>query len=291
MAVNVRVAVLHPVSPRPHVLSRLVHRRAAAIALVVLAVLVLGAVLAPLLAPYSPTQIGAGPPFAAPSLQHLFGTDELGRDLFSRTLYGARLTFLLAVAATAVTMVVGIVWGFAAAYAGGWRDEVLMRPADVVMAVPPILFALILVAAFGATTVSLSIIIGLLLAPATARLARSAVLAELHTDYRLALRAIGTSELRTLFRELLPNTMPSLIAQTSLNMAAAILIEASLSFLGLGVQPPEASWGSLVQQGYQYIYDSPWYVIFPGALIFIAIWTLSLLGDELQAVLDPKRTS
>ena len=236
---------------RPSRWRALTRRPAAIVGLSVLGVMLAASYGAPLIAPHAPDAIGTGGLFEGPSPQHLAGTDELGRDLFSRLLYGGRLTFTLAIAATALSMAVGVAWGFAAAYAGGWREGALMRPVDVFMAIPPILLALVLVAAFGTSLTTLTIIIGLLLAPPTARLARSAVLRELSSDYRLAAVAAGASAQRILRQELLPNTMPALIAQATLNAAGAIFIEASLSFIGLGVEPPTATWGTLVQLGYR----------------------------------------
>ena len=273
---------------RPSRWGALLRRPTAVVGLVVLAVMLVACYGAPLIAPHAPDEIGTGTTFAGPSLQHLAGTDELGRDLFSRLLYGGRLTFTLAIAATALSMVIGVAWGFAAAHAGGWRDGTLMRPVDVLMAIPPILLALVLVAAFGTSLTTLTIIVGLLLTPPTARLARSAVLRELSSDYRLAAIAAGASRRRILWQELLPNTMPTLISQASLNVAGAIFIEASLSFIGLGVEPPTASWGTLVQFGYRHLTTTTTYVLFPALVILVAIWALNLVGDELQRVLDPR---
>ncbi|MGV1046975.1 MAG: ABC transporter permease [Solirubrobacterales bacterium] len=266
----------------------LVRRPPALIALIVLLVMLVACYGAPLFAPHAPEQIGTGELFEGPSWQHFAGTDELGRDLFSRLLYGGRLTFTLAIAATAISMLVGVAWGFSAAHAGRWRDGALMRPADVLMAIPPILFALVLVAAFGTSISTLTIIVGLLLAPPTARIARSAVLRELSSDYRLAAIAAGASSQRILWRELLPNTMPTLIAQATLNAAGAIFIEASLSFIGLGVEPPTASWGTLVQYGYRNLASTTTYVLYPALCIVVAVWALNVLADELQTVLDPR---
>lgn len=269
-------------------LRRLVAAPQAAIAAVLTVVLVLAVILAPLIAPWAPDTLDPANPFAGPSGAHLFGTDELGRDLFSRMLYGGRFSLGIAASATVVGMVLGVVWGFVAAETKGWLSELLMRVADVVMAVPIVLLGIILVAAFGASVTSLAVIIGLLLTPATARIARSAVLAELKSDYVLAAVAAGIPRARVLFGELLPNAAPVLIARASLVAADAIMIEAGLSFLGLGVAPPAASWGTLLQQGYTNLFSSVSYVIFPGVVIFGAIWVLNTLGDRIQAILDPR---
>ena len=272
----------------PGVMRRLLRRREAVVILVLLGLLIISAVAAPLFTPYSPIALAPRDRFQPPSLTHLFGTDELGRDLYTRVLYGGRIALGIGAAATVIAMLIGVAWGFIAAMRRGWVDEILMRLADAAMAIPTILFALVLVAAFGASTVNLAVIIGLLLAPVTARLARSAALDELTSEYVLAAVASGATRTRMLFSEVLPNTLPSLLVLATLNAASAILTEASLSFVGLGVQPPEASWGTLLFQGYQKIYQAIWYPIFPGLVIFLTIWLLNLLADQLQSVMDPR---
>ena len=262
-------------SPRP--------RRRVAVAswipLGLLAIIVLACVLAPLLAPYDPAAQSSDR-FAGPSAAHLFGTDELGRDLFSRVLYGGQLTVFIAGGATLVAMVLGIAWGMAAAFGRGWVDEILMRLADTVMAIPQILFALVFISAFGADPVKLAVIIGVLLTPTTARLVRSSVLSELQEDYFTAAVAFGSTRRRLLFAEVLPNAKGPIIVQAAINAANAILLEASMSFVGLGIAPPEATWGTLVQQGYQKMYQSIGYVLFPALFIFVTIWLLNVLADQ-----------
>ncbi|WP_336502741.1 ABC transporter permease [Microbacterium paraoxydans] len=244
-----------------------------------LAIIVLACVLAPLLAPYDPAAQSSDR-FAGPSAAHLFGTDELGRDLFSRVLYGGQLTVFIAGGATLVAMVLGIAWGMAAAFARGWVDEILMRLADTVMAIPQILFALVFISALGADPVKLAVIIGVLLTPTTARLVRSSVLSELQEDYFTAAVAFGSTRRRLLFAEVLPNAKGPIVVQAAINAANAILLEASMSFVGLGIAPPEATWGTLVQQGYQKMYQSIGYVLFPALFIFVTIWLLNVLADQ-----------
>ncbi|WP_226533541.1 ABC transporter permease [Microbacterium paraoxydans] len=247
--------------------------------LALLALIVLICVLAPIVAPYDPSAQSSDR-FAGPSAVHLFGTDELGRDLFSRVLYGGQLTIFIAGGATLVAMVLGIAWGMAAAFARGWIDEVLMRLADTVMAIPQILFALVFISAFGADPVKLAVIIGILLTPTTARLVRSSVLSELQEDYYTAAVAFGSTRSRLLFAEVLPNARGPIVVQAAINAANAILLEASMSFVGLGIAPPEATWGTLVQQGYQKMYQSIGYVLFPALFIFVTIWLLNVLADQ-----------
>ena len=249
------------------------------IPLALLAMIVLASALAPLLSPFDPSAQSPDR-FASPSALHLFGTDELGRDLFSRVLHGGQLTIAIAGGATVVAMVLGIAWGMAAAFGRGILDEILMRLADTVMAIPQILFALVFISAFGADPVKLAVIIGILLTPTTARLVRSAVLSELQEDYFTAAVAFGSRRSRLLFAEVLPNARGPIVVQAAINAANAILLEASMSFVGLGIAPPEATWGTLVQQGYQKMYQSIGYVIFPALFIFITIWLLNVLADQ-----------
>ena len=277
-------------SVRDHVLARLLGRPAALISLIVVGVIVFATVGAPLVAPYSPTASDYTKLFAGPSWSHIFGTDELGRDLFSRLLYGGRTSLTVAVFATAIAMAVGMAWGFVAALRERWIGEVLMRVADAAMAMPVILLGLVLVAAFGASTFSLIMILGFLFAPATARLARATLLAELRSEYHLAAVSVGASRTRIVVTELLPNTLPVLLARATLIAADAIFVEASLSFVGLGVQPPDASWGTLLQQGYTNLYRSYAYPLFPGLVILVSVLALNTLGDNLQRVLDPSRS-
>jgi peptide/nickel transport system permease protein len=256
---------------------------------VVVALIVLAVLAAPWLAPYSPNTFDYENLFGSPTLSHPFGTDELGRDLLSRVMYGGRTTLQIAALATLLAMTGGTIWGFAAAYKQRWTDQVLMRVADVTLGMPVILVGLVLVAAFGSSSTSLVLILGLLFMPATARLARAALLSELESDYYLAAISVGAPAWRIMLFELLPNTMPVLLARASIVMAEAIFVEATLSFVGLGVQPPQASWGTLLQRGYQNLYRSYWYPLFPGLVILIAVLALNALGDNLQRALDPAR--
>nr|WP_221242883.1 ABC transporter permease [Conexibacter arvalis] len=256
------------------------------VALGVLGTIVLACLLASAVAPYDPTRLAPTERFLSPSGSHPFGTDELGRDLFSRVLYGGRYSLGIAFGATLVAMLAGAVWGFAAAFGRGLVDELLMRFADVTMAIPQMLFALVFVAAFGATGPGLAIIIGALLTPVTARMVRSAVLGELQADYFTAAVAYGASTPRLMLRELLPNISAPLGVQAAINAANALILEAALSFVGLGIQPPDASWGTLLQQGYQKMYQSTTYVIFPALAIFVTIWMLNLLADQLGGTDD-----
>ncbi|HET8607686.1 MAG TPA: ABC transporter permease [Gaiellaceae bacterium] len=275
--------------PRARFLTQLLKRPSAAIAFVVVLAIVVGVVGAPLVAPYSPNAFDFTHLFGGPTLAHPFGTDELGRDLLTRVLYGGRTTLEIAGFSVVLAMSGGSLWGFTAAYRRGWLDELLMRVADLTLGMPVILLGLVLVAAFGSSTLSLVLILGILFMPATARLARAALLSELETDYYLATISVGTPPWLIMLRELLPNAAPVLIARASVVAAEAIFVEASLSFVGLGVQPPAASWGTLLQKGYTNLYRSYWYPLFPGLVILVAVLALNTLGDHLQRVLDPAK--
>jgi peptide/nickel transport system permease protein len=271
------------------VVLRSLRRPSVAISAFIVAALVLGSVAAPLVAPYSPTQFDYTHLFTAPSWAHPFGTDELGRDMLTRVLYAGRTTLEIASLATVCAMAFGAAWGFLAAFRGGWIDELLMRIADLTLGMPVLLLGLVLVAAFGTSTVSIIFILAVLFSPATARLTRSATLAELESDYYLAAISVGAPTWRVMLEELLPNTMPVLLARGSIVAADAIFVEASLSFIGLGVQPPASTWGTLLQTGYQNLYRSSWYPVFPGVVIILAVLALNTLGDAMQEAFDPSR--
>jgi ABC-type dipeptide/oligopeptide/nickel transport system permease subunit len=248
----------------------------------VLAVIVLAVVAAPLLTAYGPFTIDPVNAFGLPSSAHWFGTDELGRDLFSRMLYGGRVTLGAAAGATALSMVIGVVWGFAAALGLPLFDEVLMRIADVAMAIPQILFGLVFIAAFGTSLVNLVVVVGILLSPTSARLVRSVVLAEREADYVRAAVAFGATRRSIAASEIFPNTISHLSVLAAINMANALLLEAAFSFVGLGVQPPRASWGTILQQGYANIYYAFYYAAFPAGAIVLVLLLLNVLARSLQ---------
>ena len=246
---------------------------------------------APLLAPYDPYKIAAGLPFLGPSRAHLFGTDDLGRDLFSRVLYGGRITLLIAIAATVIALVLGTLWGVMAGIRRGWVDEFLMRTADSTMAIPQILFALVCISAVGASVISLPLVVGFLLSPTTARMARSAVVTELNEDYVVAATASGLTRNRLIMTEVMPNIAPQLLVQLSINAASAVMLEATLSFIGLGIQPPNASWGTLMLQGYAKIWNTSWFVFFPALAVTITILAFNSYGERIRVSLDSRKSS
>lgn len=260
------------------------------VALAVLGVYVFFALFGPLFLP-SPEAIDSANLLAPPSLQHLMGTDELGRDLFARIVQAGQLTMTMGAGAMLLSILIGAVWGMCAAAFGKVFDEILMRLADALIAIPVILFALVFVAALGASVPNLVIILGLLMAPTTARVVRSAVLGELVSEYVLGLRAVGASTSWILFREVLPNIRAVLLSQATLNVAVAVMAEAGLSFVGLGVQPPTATWGTLLKQGYNMLARDPFYAIFPALVIIVFIAALNVLGRQTQLALDARSSS
>lgn len=276
---------------QPNLLKRVWSKPYGRISITLLLLIALSAFFADWVAPFDPNELDTENIFSRPSGMHYFGTDDLGRDLFSRVLHGGQIALIMAFASAAIAMIVGVIWGFIAAQFGGWLDEILMRTVDAFLAIPIILLALILIAALGTDIPILALVIGLILAPATARIARSSVLSELQLDYCSAAITIGTPRLRILFREVMPNTMPVLIARAVICAADAIIIEASLSFVGLGINPPQASWGSLVRTGYEQLLNGYWLVLFPAIFILLAIWCLNSLGDQILDVLDPRSES
>jgi len=280
-------AMVEPAKLRGAVWESL-HSRRTQVGLVLCGLVILLALIGPYVAPRSTTDF-IDAPFAKPSANAPFGTDYVGRDVLSRFLAGGQNVLLLAVLATVITIVGGTTVALIAGYSHRTGDEVLMRLADLTLGLPVILVGLVFVAAFGPSTLNLVLILGILFAPATARLARSALLSELEADYYLAAVSVGAPTWRILLEELLPNTLPVLLARASLVAADAIFVEASLSFVGLGVQPPAASWGTLLHTGYTNLYTSYWYPIFPGLVIVIAVLSLNVLGDNIQRALDPAR--
>jgi peptide/nickel transport system permease protein len=269
-------------------LRDLLRVRLAGVGLVIIVLLVGCAVLAPAIAPYDPLKQNLDLAFAPPSVAHPLGTDDLGRDLLSRTIYGARISLLAGVVAVGIALVVGVTVGLVAGYRGGWPDQVLMRLMDALLAFPGLILALAITAALGSNLVNALIAIGIVGIPSYARLTRGQVLAVRELAYVEAARALGTSPGRILLRHVLPNVSAPLIVQTSLGVAFAILAEASLSFLGLGAQPPTPSWGAMVSLGRDYLDQAPWVVFVPGGAIFLAVLGFNFLGDALRDTLDPR---
>ncbi len=268
--------------------KRFSRNRLAVAGLLLIAVLTLMAVFSPLIAPYDPIKQDYGALSQAPSIAHPFGTDNLGRDVLSRTIYGARVSLSAGVIAVGLATLAGLVLGLLAGFFGGWLDELIMRVVDAMLAFPFLVLAITLAAVLGPNLQNAMLAIAVVSAPVFARLARGQVLSERERDYVQAAQALGSSDARIVFRHLLPNIAGPIIIQASLSIAGAILAESSLSFLGLGVQPPTPSWGEMLNTARGYLRDAPWTAIAPGSLIFVSVLAFNLLGDGLRDALDPR---
>ncbi|MCC6175891.1 MAG: ABC transporter permease [Chloroflexi bacterium] len=262
--------------------------RAAVLGLVLFVALASLTVGAPLVAPYDPTAVHMRDRLQGPSSQYLLGTDELGRDLLSRVIYGARASFSVGIVAVAIALTCGVVLGMLAAYYGGHVDAAIMRVLDALLAFPGIILALAIVAVLGPSLVNVMVAVGIVTIPSYGRITRGAVLAVREKEYVEAGRALGASDIYLMFRVILPNCVSPLLVQASIGFANAILAETSLSFLGVGVQPPTPSWGAMLDTGRKYLAQTGWYSFSAGAAIFTAVLSLNLLGDGLRDALDPR---
>ena len=250
--------------------------------------IVISALFAPLLSPYDPYQIDPTVILQPPSRAHLLGTDELGRDVLSRLIYGARVSILVSLVAVSIALVVGVSLGMISGYFGGRIESVAMRIMDAFAAFPAILLALAILSVLGPGIRNAMIAIGIVYIPAFARIMRGSVLWVKQTEYVEAARAGGAGHVYIMRRSIFPNCVSPLIVHASLAFASAIIVEAGLSFLGLGTQPPTPSWGAMLNEGRQYALQNVWYSISAGVAIFLAVLGLNLLGDGLRDVLDPR---
>jgi peptide/nickel transport system permease protein len=252
-----------------------------------LVIVVLAAIFAPLLAPASPNAQNLNAILAGSSAHHWLGTDDLGRDLLSRLIYGARISLIASVLATAVAVAIGVPLGILAGYFQGWTDALLMRVTDTLLSFPAIVLAVAVTAALGPGLVHAMIAVGVVFSPTLARLARGQVLVARQRLFVSAAHTYGASSLRVMRRHILPNIVQPLIVQAAFMMGLALLAEAALSFLGLGVQPPAASWGSMLQESFQFIAQAPAHLYPPGLAIALTVLAFNALGDSLRDVLDP----
>jgi len=255
---------------------------------IVVVLLYLGAIFAPQLAPHDYAALNPGQALKGPSREYPLGTDRQTRDVLSRILVGSRTSLSVGFVAVVILMTIGVLAGAVSGYFGGWVDNVIMRVVDIILAIPLLLLLLLAVALFEPGLWTTMLVIGLTTWPATARLVRGEFLAAKNRDYVLAARALGAGPLRIMFRHLLPNTLAVIIVQATLWLSFAILLESSLSFLGLGVQPPEPSWGGMLADGQRNAREAPWLTIFPGMAIFITVLAFNLLGDGLRDAFDPR---
>ena len=261
--------------------------KVAVLCAVIILVFALAAILAPVLTPYSYEEITGTGRLARPSAQHLLGTDELGRDVFTRLLYGARISLMVGLVPTILSMAAGALLGILAGYLGGKVDTVIMRLADIMLAFPSMLLAMVIMYTLGDGIINIFLALALVNWASVARIVRAETLKLKETEYVEAARSIGVSRAKIMLRHVLPNCIPSLIVLFTLNIPSAILSESSLGFLGLGIQKPMASWGLMVNAGRQYLYTNPWLSLAPSAAIMIIVLAFNFLGDGLRDVLDP----
>jgi peptide/nickel transport system permease protein len=272
------------------IVRRLLRARLGAFGLVTVTVMVLVALFADVLAPHDPNRQIYTSILQPPSVAHPLGTDNLGRDVLSRIMFGSRISLLVGLSSVAFATVLGSLIGLIAGYSRGLFDEIAMRVMDALYSFPAILLALAITAALGPGIVNVIVAIGIVYTPIFARLTRGQVLSVRERDFVTAAKGLGASDSRVVTRHVWPNVTAAIIVQSSLSVSFAIIVEASLSFLGIGVQPPTASWGAMLRTGYGYLEIGWWLSVFPGAIIFLTVLALNVLGDALRDVLDPRLT-
>jgi len=278
-----------PAGPWRRAWRKLRRRRSAMFGLAVVVGFVVLALFAGWIAPQDPIATSWGAIRKAPSAEHWFGTDEIGRDVFARIVWGTRASMLAGVVSVSISILLGVPIGLAAGFLGGWIDAAISRVIDAFLACPFLILAIALAAFLGPSLTNAMIAIGISATPIFARLTRGAVIHVKVEDYIEAARALGASPLRQALRHVLPNIAAPLIVQATLAIAAAVIAEASLSFLGLGQQPPAPSWGSMLNTAKNYVDSAPWMAIWPGLSIFLLVLAFNLLGDGLRDALDPRQ--
>ena len=271
-----------------HTLRDLMRVRLAKFAAVVLGLTILAAVFATWLAPYDPVKAKPWDSLHPPSSKYWLGADRLGRDQLSRLIYGARVSLVIGVGGVGISVLLGILIGVTAGWYGGMWDEVCMRLMDGLLAFPGLLLALSLVAITGGTVVNIILVVGIVGTPGKARIIRSQVLSLREREFIVAVRGLGALPGRIMIKHLIPNCLAPIIVQASLSIAAAILLEAALSFLGVGVKPPTPTWGGMLRHAFETVAQAPWLTISPGVMIFLVVLACNFFGDALRDVLDPK---
>jgi len=269
---------------------RFKRNRLALAGMVALAVFITTASLAPVISPYDPVKMTLEDNLAPPSQGHLLGTDELGRDILSRIIHGAQVSLTIGLVSVGVAFVIGVPLGAVAAYRGGWSDSLAMRLMDILLSFPPILLAIVVITALGPGLFNAMIAVGISLVPIYARLTRGMVLHFKEQEFVEAAKMVGASDIRILFRHIMPNCIAPIIVQSTLNIASAILSAAALGFLGLGAQPPTPEWGAMLSKGRVYLRAAPHISTFPGIAIMLTVLAFNMVGDGLRDALDPRMT-
>ena len=257
------------------------------ISIIVLALIILCCIFAPLISPYSPTEQNLADSLAKPSMQHLLGADKVGRDLLTRLFYGGRTTLLSAIGVVAISVVIGVPLGLISGYYRGWLDTVIGRICDVVLSFPSLLLAFVFVAGFGRSMVNAIMALGIVYVPMLTRLVRSLMMVEKNKVYVEAATSIGYSDARIMFRHILPNCVSTIVVQITLDLAYAILDLAALSFLGLGVQPPTADWGAMLDEGRNFLLQNPLLALAPGLAIIVTVVALNIFSDGIHQYFEP----
>ena len=255
---------------------------------VIIGILIAMAIFAPLLAPYSPTKMRLSERLSPPSSRHIFGTDDVGRDILSRVIYGSRISLRICTVVVGLTIGIGTILGVTAGYLGGWVDELIMRISDVFLAFPALILAMAIAAALGPSLQNVILAMVVIWWPRYARVARGQVLVLREIDYMIAAKAIGVSGGRTFIHHILPNCISPIIIQATLDLGEVLLTAATLSFIGFGAQPPTPEWGAMISLGRNYLRDNWWYATFPGLAILVTVMGFNLLGDAARDVLDPR---
>lgn len=278
------------ISQKRLIYLRFKRNRLAVIGSILLGSFVICAIFADYLAPYDPIKADIANNLAPPSSTHLLGTDELGRDLLSRIVHGARISLRLGLVSVGTALIFGVLIGASAGYYGGRLDQIVMRGVDIVLSFPTLLLAIMIVAILGPSLTNAMLAVGISLIPEYARLTRSTFLYLRELDFVQAAKMIGASDARIIFRHILPNSLAPLIVQSTLNVATAILSAAALGFLGLGAQPPTPEWGAMLSKGRVYLMVAPHVTLYPGLAIVISVLSLNMIGDGLRDALDPRMT-
>ncbi len=275
-------------SPARDAWRRLRRSTSALVGGVVLIVVILSALLAPLISPFEPIKTNQRASLKPPSLEHPMGTDRFGRDVFSRVLWGGRLSLPVGVVSVVIAAVIGVAFGLIAGFYGGWIDTIIMRLVDLLLAFPGILLALAIVSILGDSLFNLMIAIGIASIPDYVRITRSTVLSVRERDYVLAARTLGVRNRAIVLRHILPNVLAPLIVLATLGMAGALITGSALSFLGLGIKPPTPEWGNMLAEGRSFLQRAWWVAFFPGLAIMVTVFAINLLGDGLRDALDPR---
>ena len=263
-------------------------RRVVEISAVVIVIFIFVAIFAPLIAPWSPNALDLRNTLSPPTRAHLLGTDELGRDTLSRIIFGARISLLVGIVAVAAAGIIGMGLGLMAGYLGGWINVIIMRFIDALLALPPLILMLAITAVLGGGLLNVLIALGIGLMPTYCRLMCGLILTLKEMDFILAAKAIGAKSPRIMVRHLLPNALPPLLVLITMNLGTAILLEATLSFLGIGIAPPTPSWGSMVNGGYKYLLTNAMISFAPGVCILLVVLAFNMVGDGLRDALDPR---